>query len=96
MYNYLPYYNNSLHYLGVHAVIKSTILVFSYGIGTALLIAALVGVREDNDRTWTVLTFIKSVMLVIGGMVFALIWTYILWIIILVISGTYEFIISLI
>ena len=82
--------------MGVHAVIKSTILVFSYGIGTALLIAALVGVREDNDRTWTVLTFIKSVMLVIGGMVFALIWTYILWIIILVISGTYEFIISLI
>ena len=77
-------------------MIQSTILVFSYGIGTALLIAALVGVREDSDTTWTVLTFIKSVMLVIGGMVFALIWAYILWGIILTVSGTYEFIVSLI
>lgn len=73
-------------------MIQSTILVFSYGIGSALLFLMLAGVREDNDSEFTILTLIKSVMLVINGLVFALIWTYIVYGVILFIAGIYEFI----
>ena len=77
-------------------VIKSFVLTFSYGIGSALLVLMMLAGANEDEKQWTILSFIQAVMTVIGGLVLALMFSYLIFGVLSVIMGAYEFIESII